>query len=338
MSPSGIEEPPVNVRFWGVRGSIPTSLTTADIRERLNAAFYLMPHPPRDRRELAAAIDRLPFYIRGTYGGCTACIEFNVDGVPIICDVGTGARPLGMSLLKRMPADRTLHVLVTHFHWDHIQGWPFFLPCYDHTCTIHVYSLHKGLKEMFEGQQHPRYSPVALDDMPAKIHFHTLKEGEPYRIGGARVESIMMGHPAGTCGFRIRANDRTAVFMTDVELLTSTAEEKETYREFADHSDLVVVDAQYGKEDVVQKVTWGHSYIGDFVELFRDLDMKRLCLFHYEPAYGDEVLGRLIDEAFDKAKSLDPPPNFRIIAAYEGLRLNLNDSNDTGNWQLATGK
>ena len=323
----------MNVRFWGVRGSVPTSLTTADIRERLNAAFYLLPDPPRDRKELARAIDKLPFYIRATYGGCTTCIEFNVDDVPIICDMGTGARPLGLSLLKRLPADRTVHVLMTHFHWDHIQGWPFFQPCYDRTCNIHVYSVHKGLKEMFEGQQHPRYCPVALDDMSADIHFHTLREGHPYRIGGARVESILMGHPAGTCGFRITARDRTAVVMTDVELLTSTAEEKETYREFADHSDIVIVDAQYGKEDVVQKVTWGHSYIGDFIELYRDLDMKRLCLFHYEPAYRDEVLGRLIEEAHEKVHALEPRPKFEVIAAHEGLRIDLND---TDNFQLAT--
>jgi ribonuclease BN (tRNA processing enzyme) len=111
--------------------------------------------------------------------------------------------------------------------------------------------------------------------------------------------------------------------MTDVELLTATGEEKTIYRDFADKSDLVVVDAQYAREDVVQKVTWGHSYIGDFVELFRDLDIARLCLFHYEPSYPDEVLERLMDEAKEKAASMDPRPKFQVIGAYEGLRMEL---------------
>ena len=88
-------------------------------------------------------------------------------------------------------------------------------------------------------------------------------------------------------------------------------------------SDMVVVDAQYGKEDVVQKVTWGHSYIGDFVELFRDLDIARLCLFHYEPSYPDEVLERLIDEAKRKVAAMDPKPKFEVAGAYEGLRIEL---------------
>lgn len=313
----------MNVRFWGVRGSIPTSLSTADIRERLTAAFYLLPNPPRDRRELSEAIDKLPFYVRGTFGGCTTCIEFNVDDVPIILDMGTGARPLGLSLLKRLPADRTVHVLITHFHWDHIQGWPFFLPCYDRTCTVHVYSAHKGLREMFEAQQHTRFCPVGLDDMPADIRFHTLKHGEPTNVGPAKVTGILMGHPAGTCGFRISAGGKTGVVMTDVELLTSTAEEKESYKEFADNSDLVIVDAQYGKDDVVQKVSWGHSYIGDFVELFHNLDIKWLSLFHYEPTYPDEVLERLVEEAKERAAEMEPKPKFEIVPGWEGLKIEL---------------
>ena len=313
----------MNVRFWGVRGSIPTSQTAADIRERLSAAFQLMPHPPKDRRELAKAIDKLPFWVRGTFGGCTTCVEFDCGGTPVVLDMGTGARPLGLSLLKRMPADRTVHVLVTHFHWDHIQGWPFFLPNYDRTANVEVYSVHRGMQAMFEGQQSPRYCPVSLTDMPAKIRFHEMVDGKPTPVGPATVTGIMLGHPAGTCGFRVAFGGKTAVLMTDVELLTSTAEEKQQYRDFADGADVVIVDAQYGKEDVVQKVTWGHSYIGDFVDCFRDLDIKRLCLFHYDPSYPDEVVDRLAQEARDHAASLKPRPKFEVIAAYEGMKIEL---------------
>jgi phosphoribosyl 1,2-cyclic phosphodiesterase len=306
-----------------VRGSIPTSLTTADIRDRLVYAFYMLPNPPRDRNELAAAIDRFPFYIRGTFGGCTTCIEVDVNGSPIILDTGTGARPLGISLLKRLPKDRTIHILQTHCHWDHIQGWPFFLPAYDPTCTIHIHSLFRNLKELFDTQQQPNFCPVKLKDLPAKIEFHTLAANKPAKVGPATVTSIMLGHPAGTCGYRITAGKRTVVLMTDVELLDSPKEKLEEYRKFADKSDLAIVDSQYGEEDVKLKASWGHSYIGDFVDLFRDLDVKRLCLFHYEPSYPDAVLEALADEAREHAERLDPKPKFEVVSAWEGLRIAL---------------
>jgi ribonuclease BN (tRNA processing enzyme) len=113
------------------------------------------------------------------------------------------------------------------------------------------------------------------------------------------------------------------VLMTDVELLASTPEDRARYRALADEADVVIVDAQYRREDMANTTTWGHSYIGDFVECFRDLDIRRLCLFHYDPAYTDEDITRLTDEARAKAEALSPKPKFEIIAAYEGLEIDL---------------
>jgi phosphoribosyl 1,2-cyclic phosphodiesterase len=316
------------VRFWGTRGSLPASITARQIREKISRAIRSF----RSRNlatdeEIEAFIDRdLPFAVRGGYGVNTACVEIGGCEDCVLCDAGTGIRDFGNAFMhsERGRSAAVFHLFLSHLHWDHLQGFPFFAPAYLPGEQIHIYGGHPDIEQAFDRQQAPPFFPVPFDGLGATIDFHTLDPGRPSKVAGFDVHMFPQKHPGGSYGYSFVREGKKIVYSTDME---HTAEAVEETYPFVDHfrdADLLIFDAQYSLADAIgPKETWGHSSNLLGVELAVRAGVKRLCLFHSEPTWGDEALDRFLAETRDYLEQIATASPLQIDLAYDGLEIAL---------------
>ncbi len=320
----------MKVRFWGTRGSIPVSLTAADIRCKLVAA--LAGAIGRDL-DTTAAVERyvdqeLDFAVRGTFGGHSSCVELLTGGPePVIFDMGSGARPLGQSLLERHGVDTppTCHVLMSHVHWDHIMGFPFFAPVYIPGYRVVIHGCHAVLEEAFRRQQAPPSFPVDFSQLAATIEFERLAAGERRTIAGVDVTPKLQRHEGDSYGYRVEGQGKCLIYTTDSEHRVGDVDERAAFIEFFRGADLVVFDAMYALADAISvKADWGHSSNIVGVELCQAAGVRRLCLYHHEPAHDDQRIAHVLQETrrFEEITRGDGP-RLEIVSAYDGLELEL---------------
>jgi ribonuclease BN (tRNA processing enzyme) len=228
-------------------------------------------------------------------------MEFVDDkGTVIIIDAGSGIRSLGNELLKRGCKNITL--LLTHAHWDHILGFPFFKPLYDSSVEIRVLTcpqLQEDAKSVIDDVMRTPYFPITLKDMPATLHFEDIC-AEAFQVGEFTVETVPLSHPDGGHGFKISQNDKSAVFLTDNELsLTHPGGLSfDEYAAFAEGADLLIHDAEFTKEEYIGKTRgWGHSHVPDAVSLAMAANAKSFALHHHNQDRSDEGVDALVEEA-----------------------------------------
>jgi len=268
------------VTFWGVRGSVPAP---------------------------GAATQR--------YGGNTPCVEVRAGARRIVLDAGSGLRPLGERLRDaggRVEAD----VLLSHYHYDHLQGLPFFAPLAEPGNRFVFHGPRRegrSVQDVLEGQMVPPYFPVTLDQLArAAIEFRSIEPGEPFTIGPVRINSAELDHPGGNLGYRLEYRGRSLVYATDVE---HTEQPAEALVELARGADVLLHDAMYTAEEYEERRGWGHSTWNGALATAEKAKVKRLVLFHHDPDRSDRALDAVlkrVQRAFPKA-----------IAAREGLTLRL---------------
>lgn len=285
--------PVTKLSFWGVRGSTPT----------VDPATW-------------------------RYGGNTPCLELSApDGTQFILDCGTGLRVLG-SRWTAPPAagpasevrNPETHILVTHYHWDHIQGVPFFAPLYSENNAFHFYSFrseHLGrdsLKQVFETQMAMPYFPVNMSAMTAKKKFMEVSGGDSFIIGENKITARHINHPQGCMGFRIETPGGTVVYATDNE--PGNPELDEELRKLAAGADIFINDAQYTPEQLASsRKGWGHSSWREGVKIAREAGAKTLVLFHHDPDSTDRMVDGLLRQAREEFDS--------VFAASEGMTISL---------------
>ncbi|HVO58075.1 MAG TPA: MBL fold metallo-hydrolase [Dongiaceae bacterium] len=279
--------PVTKLSFWGVRGSTPTV------------------DPATSR-----------------YGGNTPCLELTApDGSQFILDCGTGLRILGSRwTAPARERNAETHILVTHYHWDHIQGIPFFAPLYSENNTFHFYSFrskHLGrdsLKQVFEAQMAMPYFPVNMSAMTARKKFMEVSGGESFTVGENKVTARHLNHPQGCLGFRIETAAGTVVYATDNEPGDPALDAQ--LRELAAGADVFINDAQYTPEQLASaRKGWGHSSWREGVKIAREAGAKTLVLFHHDPDSADKSIDGLLRDAREEFDS--------VFAASEGMVISL---------------
>jgi len=279
----------LRVKFWGVRGSLPTPG-------------------------------------RGTvhYGGNTSCVEVRCGDDIIILDAGTGLRALGTSLMvefKNRPLNLTL--LLTHTHWDHIHGLPFFAPIYNPQCRLRILGCEgarKGLVDALTGQMESTYFPVPFAKVPGNIEVEEFKELN-FEIGPFLIRAQRANHPGLCVGYRLFTPDGLVCFFPDTEPRTG-GEDREMI-EFIRDSDVLILDSQYDKDEYKTHTGWGHGCLDDSVALALAANVKKLFLFHHDPDHDDKKLAQFVKYAQKLAAK--QKSKLKIDAAREGMTVQLGD-------------
>jgi phosphoribosyl 1,2-cyclic phosphodiesterase len=315
------------IRFWGSRGSLPVSLGTAALQEKLVKALVAAAGKGIDSEAKARAfIAALPdFAVTHTFGGNSSCVQIDAGGGEyVICDMGSGARELGNSIIAAHGPDKThsFHVFVSHVHWDHIMGFPFFAPAYRPGNRIRIYGCHEELEQGFRKQHSVPSFPIDFDRLPASIEFVRLTPGRRYEIAGMTVTTKLQAHSGDSYGYRFESAGKSVVYSTDSEHKLENLAEAESFADFFREADLVIFDAMYSLADAISvKEDWGHSSNIVGVELCQMAGAKRMCLFHHEPIFDDEHLAGIWRETRRLEEITRSGSPLEILAAYDGLEI-----------------
>ena len=294
--------PSTRVKFWGVRGSIP-----------------------------------VPGSSTVGYGGNTSCVEVRADGEIIILDAGSGMRELGIALEEEFGARPIrLTLLISHTHWDHIQGLPFFLPAYHRKNSLRVLGYEgarAGLAAVLAGQMETSFFPVSLRDMPSSISIEELKEME-FTIGKVKVQARFVNHPGICVGYRLTTTNGSIAYFpdnepyevlklsqakSDSEARAFAADARSKLVEFLHRTDILIIDAQYTDDEYAAKVGWGHGSLSSAVSLAVDAEVRKLFLFHHDPNHDDKMVENMVEAAHMLAMESGRP--IEVEAAREGAEI-----------------
>ena len=316
------------IRLWGTRGSLPVALTASGVREKLIKALRAASGRTFASDDaLHAFVDGLGLPVSGSYGGHTSCVEIETGGPEyVLCDLGTGVRPFGQKAMARHgPASpQTYHVFMSHVHWDHIMGFPFFTPAYIAGNRIRIYGGHAMLEEAFRRQQAAPSFPVDFAALSADIEFVHLEPGRQYDIAGLQVRLMLQRHSGDSYGYRFTGGDRTVIYTTDSEHKLEDPAETASYVDFFRDADVVIFDAMFSLSDAISvKADWGHSSNIVGVELCQLAAARQLCLFHHEPIHGDDAIARVLTETRRYEEITRTGKPLLVTAAYDGLEIEL---------------
>ena len=284
------------IHFWGVRGSLPTPLTPQQVQSKIMAAVQRVTADDiKDEEARARFVSSLPSWIFGTAGGNTTCVEVKSAGNELIFDAGTGLRLFGKS--GNLPKDKKYNFFFTHFHWDHIQGFPFFDAAYDPESEFNIYSALENTKAVLEEQMNQPYYPVPFTALTKKMNFMTLNPGAPINIGDTQIVCCPMSHPGTSYSYAVIEGNKKFVFATDVELRSKDFDSSPIMERVFKGADCIVIDSQYTAEEAYRKQNWGHSAFCYAVDFAVHWGIKNVYLFHHEPTYDDKKLYSILQAA-----------------------------------------
>lgn len=316
------------VRFWGTRGSLPVAQRAGAIQAKIAHALVAAGGRQFADEAEADAFARanLDFATYGSYGGASSCVEIEgADGAFLVCDMGSGVREFGIDSFRRIAGGHppVYHFFLSHLHWDHIMGFPFFGPAFNPNATIVVHSGHADAETALRRQQEEISFPVPFDWLRAKFEFIVHPPGEAFEVGGVTVTLVAQHHSHDSYGFRFEKSGRAAIYSTDSEHKVDNMDAEAAFEAFFANADLVICDTMYSLGDTVSlKQDWGHSSNVVAVDLCHAARAKRLALFHHEPTYTDADIQRMHAETvrYEELVRADRPA-LEVICAYDGLEV-----------------
>ncbi len=314
------------VTFRGVRGSIPTPMTSAQIEEKLEKALELAkPSDLADTASRKAFIDSLPIEINGCLGGNSSCIQVDVNGEHLIFDGGSGIRELGLEWMNCEfgKGQGKGHIFFSHTHWDHILGIPFFTPLYIKGNQFTIHSAHENIADRLNRQQHPDFFPVPFNAFSADINFNDLEGKSEVDINSARITWQEMYHPGKSYAFRVDYRGKSVVYATDAEYKRLGEDDLKPAIDFFRDADVLIFDAQYTFSEGLEKEDWGHSSTFIGIDLAVEAGVKKICFHHHEPNYSDFKLVDIFRQTQKYLKLVGGDSPIKICLAHEGMKLDL---------------
>ena len=322
------------VRFWGTRGSLPLDCPPSLIRRKLvGALLQARGRAFTDRLEAERFIDfeLAPEFGPG-FGGATPCVEVaGGDSVQevILLDAGSGLAEFGRRWKNDARSSRpaVFHIVLSHLHWDHIQGFPFFQPGYEAGNKIVVHSCHPKVEAALSSQMDAPFFPVPLSSFRAGMEFRVHEPETDFSINGIKVSSIRQSHPGVSYGYRLEYDGKSLVYSTDAEHAVIDPNAAAPFVKFFNGVDLLIFEAMFTRDEVTyEKAGWGHASNLDAVELAALAKVKRIALFHHDPASDDDRLASFEGDARKHAREVARESGrfpHEVFMARDGLELKL---------------
>lgn len=312
----------MKIHFWGVRGSTPTPITPQQVQSKIMAVVQrITPHDISSPDAREKFVSSLPAWLFGTTGGNTPCVEITDEsGSEIVLDAGTGLRVMGK--MGKRPDSKIYNLFFSHFHWDHIQGLPFFDPAYDQSITFEVYSTFPAAKRILQRQMDRPYYPVPFEVLTKNFNFHCVKPGEIFNVAGFSVCCCKMSHPGNSYSYAFKKDGKHFVYATDVELSPKDFEKDAAHTNVFENADAIVLDSQYTVAEAFQKENWGHSAFSYAIDFAFHWHIKRIFLFHHEPTYDDKKLDYILKAARWYSQYVEHT-GLEISIAREGMEIEL---------------
>lgn len=311
----------MKIHFWGVRGSLPTPITPEQIQSKIMAVIQrIQPSDLKDGESRARFAANLPEWLMGTAGGNTPCVQLQDGDTEIILDAGTGIRVLGKN--PSCINSNHFNLFFSHFHWDHIQGLPFFDQAYNPATVFDIYTPVENAEELLREQMKQPFYPVQFEAFTKNFNFHKITPGEKFTIDGLTVNSCTMSHPGLSHSYSFEKDGKKFVYATDVELKTKDFSTTPNTEAVFKDADVIILDSQYTVEEAYRKENWGHSAFCYAVDFAVHWNIKKIFLFHHEPTYDDRKLDGILNSARWYANYINHS-NIQIELAREGVEITL---------------
>ncbi len=316
----------MEVKFWGVRGSIPHSLDTESWVEHFKRMMLdFFEHGYKNKSDIETYLNQMPKTSVGGFGTATTCVEVTSEGRSIIIDGGTGIKSKSdfYERLNLSERPKEFHILISHFHFDHIMGLPFFMPHFIKGCKINYYSVQDETEKVIRGLFKKPTFPVTFENLQAEIVFHKLAPQKINVVNGFNVSPYLMDHPDPCYGFKIESNSKAYAHAVDTEGIRRTKASLDVDAPLFENVDLVYFDAQYDEVDMMRKKGWGHGTCDRGFEICSNFGIKQILFAHHDPAFSikDSWEQKKRAEIISKEKFPDLKVNWDF--AYDGLKVKI---------------
>jgi len=311
----------MRIHFWGVRGSLPAPILPLQLKSKISTILArLTPDDLKSPESRELFLAELPPWLFGTVGGNTPCVSVSASDNFLVFDCGSGLRELGMYSLSQKPKLTQYHIFFSHFHWDHLQGFPFFVPAYDPGINIDFYSPVDNLENKLVGQMTAPYFPVTLETMGSKKQFHHMDS--QLGLNSLTINYRKMNHPGDSYSYKVTEGNKSFIYATDTELSSDDFMKTEENIGYFQDADMIVIDCQYTLGEAIEKYNWGHSAFSLAVDFAANWGIKHMVMFHHDPTYNDHKLFNILQSARWYIERMNIK-GIELTLAQEGLEIEL---------------